>query len=144
MKRAERNRRRGGFTLMEVLLVLMILVVLASMAALAYGPVQRKMKVDAAKGQIGLFEPALQMYELAVGSLPTTSQGLEALRSAPGDMANSSKWDGPYLTKPIPADPWNNAYQYACPGTHNSEGCDIWSNGADGISGTADDIGNWK
>jgi general secretion pathway protein G len=144
MRHAKRNGQRRGFTLMEVLLVLVILVVLASMAVLAYGPIQRKMKVDAARGQVGLFEPALGMYELAIGNLPTTSQGLDALRSAPSDLADSSKWDGPYLTKAIPPDPWNRPYQYACPGSHNTEGYDVWSNGPDGISGTADDIGNWK
>jgi general secretion pathway protein G len=65
------------------------------------------------------------------------------LRAAPSDLANPAKWDGPYLDKTVPADPWGKPYQYASPGTHNADGYDVWSNGPDGVSGTDDDIGNW-
>jgi general secretion pathway protein G len=126
-----------------VLLVLIILVVLASMAALEYRSAKRKSSIDAAQGQIGLFEPALQMFELSIGAYPTTAQGLDALRSAPADLPNPAKWDGPYLNKPVPPDPWEHPYQYQSPGQHNPDGYDVWSNGPDGQSGTEDDIGNW-
>jgi general secretion pathway protein G len=144
MKRSFRNRRRDGFTLMEVLLVLVILVVLASFAAFEITSAKRKSDIDAAKSQIGLLEPALDMYQLAIGAYPTTAQGLDALRTAPGDLPNAAKWDGPYLKKSVPLDPWKNAYQYASPGTHNTDGYDVWSYGPDGQSGTEDDIGNWS
>jgi general secretion pathway protein G len=137
------ERRRGGFTLIEVMLVLMILVILASLAVGAFAPMRRKARIDAAKSQIGLMKTPLQVYEVAIGNLPTTTQGLEALRSAPSDIPNASKWDGPYLDIPVPLDPWGNPYQYACPGTHNPDGYDVWSFGPDGANGTADDIGNW-
>jgi general secretion pathway protein G len=122
-----RRARRRGFTLVEVLLVLMILVFLASMAVMAYGPIQRQWKTNAAKGQIGLFGTALDMYQLAVGSYPTTGQGLEALRHAPGDLPNPTKWDGPYLKSEIPLDPWDRPYQYACPGQHHPDSYDVWT-----------------
>jgi general secretion pathway protein G len=143
MNRFLEKRRRGGFTLMEVLLVLVILVILASFAVGAYGPMKRKAKVDAAKAQVGLFKSPLQMYEESVGSLPTTSQGLNALRRSPGDLPNNGKWDGPYLESEVPQDPWGHQYQYASPGSHNSDSYDVWSPGPDGVSGTSDDIGNW-
>jgi general secretion pathway protein G len=142
MKRFSR-KRRGGFTLIEVLLVLVILVVLASLAMVAYGPIERKMKVDAAKGQIGLFKTPLQMYQLSIGAYPATAQGLDALRTAPGDLPNPAKWDGPYLDSPVPLDSWEQPYQYVSPGTRNPDGYDVWSSGPDGQSGTEDDIGNW-
>jgi general secretion pathway protein G len=138
------NRRRDGFTLIEVLLVMAILVVLASLAAVNIGSARRKAKIDAAKSQVGMFKTPLQMYELAIGSYPTTAQGLDALRTAPSDLPNASKWDGPYLESPVPLDPWENAYQYVAPGTHNTDSFDVWSNGPDGQSGTEDDIGNWE
>jgi len=53
------NCRRGGLTLIEVMLVLVILVVLASMAGVAYGPMKRRADNNAAKGQIGLFKTPL-------------------------------------------------------------------------------------
>jgi general secretion pathway protein G len=43
----------------------------------------------------------------------------------------------------VPQDPFGNEYQYQSPGTHNSDGYDLFSAGADRKPGTADDIGNW-
>jgi general secretion pathway protein G len=142
--RALRNRRRRGFTLMEVLLVLVILAILGSLAALSYDAINRRANKKAAESQIGLFKTPLQMYQMAIGSFPTTTQGLEALRSAPGDLPNSSKWDGPYLDSAVPMDSWGNPYQYVSPGEHNRDGYDVWSFGPDGVNGTDDDIGNWS
>jgi len=129
---------------MEVLLVLVILAILGSLAALSYQAISRRANKKAAEGQIGLFETPLEMYQMAIGTFPTTTQGLDALRTAPGDLPNPAKWDGPFLNKPIPLDPWNNPYQYVSPGTHNPDSYDVWSFGPDGVNGTDDDIGNWS
>lgn len=136
-----RNRRRRGFTLMEVLLVLVILAVLGSLAAISVDAINKRANRKAAESQIGLFKTPIQMYQMAVGSYPPT---LDALRTAPGDLPNPDKWDGPYLDKTIPLDPWDNQYQYVAPGQHNADSYDIWSMGPDGVSGTDDDIGNWE
>jgi general secretion pathway protein G len=137
------SRSLHGFTLIEVLLVMAILVVLASFAAVNIISARRTAKIDAAKSQVGMFKTPLQMYELAIGAYPTTTQGLEALRTAPGDLPNPSKWYGPYLESAVPMDPWDNPYQYVSPGSHNTDGYDVWSFGPDGVDGTEDDIGNW-
>jgi general secretion pathway protein G len=126
--------RRGGFTLIEVLLVLVILVVLFSMAVVAYGPIRKKMSKDAAKTQIGLFDEAARTYEATVGAYPTN---LEALRVQPPDVP-PGKWAGPYLTKDIPVDPWNKPYQFKAPGEKNPDGFDVWTVAEDGEM-----IGNW-
>lgn len=139
-----RNRRRSGFTLVEVLLVLVILAILGSLAALSYEAIGRRANRKAAESQVGLFKTPLQMYQMAIGSFPTSSQGLKALRSAPSDLPNPAKWDGPYLDKDVPLDPWNRPYQYVSPGTHNPDSYDVWSRGIDGVDGTDDDIGNWS
>jgi len=131
-----RNRRRG-FTLMEVLLVLAILVVLGSMVTVGYMQIQRNANRDAAKGQIGLLEDAVQLYALNVGTCPTTQQGLLALREAPSDLKNAAKWAGPYLSEELPIDPWGQAYQYE---QISAEEFKIWSNGPDGQQGSEDDI----
>jgi len=138
------RRRTGGFTLMEVLLVLVILAVLASLAVFAYQKTQRRANINAAKAQVGLLRTPLQAYQLSIGSYPTTAQGLQALRYAPSDLPNPSKWDGVYLESDVPLDPWDNPYQYISPGIHNPDGFDVWSFGPDGINGTQDDIGNWN
>ena len=134
-----RRRRRSGFTLMEVLLVLAILVILGSMVGFFVAGMQKSSYEDAARVQIGVFEQVLDAYRLHVGSYPTTTQGLPALRLPPSDLQNPNKWRGPYLKKDVPLDPWGNQYQYELIGAEEYR---IWSWGADGMSGTADDIAN--
>ncbi|MBL7205145.1 MAG: type II secretion system major pseudopilin GspG [Desulfobacteraceae bacterium] len=82
-----------------------------------------------AKLMIALFETALDTYKLDIGRYPTTTQGLKALRERPNGV---QRWDGPYLPKDIPMDPWGNPYQY-----HSSahSDCNVISYGADGKPG---------
>ena len=143
MKRRTRvRRRRQGFTLIEVLLVLVILVVLASIAGTNYARIQKTANINAAKAQIGALETPLGTYRLDMSDYPSTDEGLDALRVAPGGD-NDDKWAGPYLEKPIPDDPWGNPYQYEYPGSHDETRPDIWSMGPDKVDGTDDDIGSW-
>jgi general secretion pathway protein G len=135
--------RRRGFTLIEVLLVLVILVIIMGMAVGTYMNRLKKARDDAARSQVGLFQTPLETYYLDIGAYPTANQGLGALRAAPADASSANKWNGPYLNKDIPLDPWGNAYQYSYPGKHNPDTYDVWSLGPDGVDGTADDIGNW-
>ena len=74
-----RRARRKGFTLMEVLLVLVILVILGSMAGMFIRGAQKRAREDAARAQIGLFENAIEMYELHLQRYPSPSEGLEGL-----------------------------------------------------------------
>ncbi len=137
------RRRRGGLTLVEVMLVLVILMIIASLAVTAYGPIQRKAYINAAKTQIKAFKTPLQAYKLDMGDFPASGDGLEALRNSPSNRRNVDKWSGPYLDSPVPLDPWGNPYQYEHPGKYDTEQPDIWSFGPDGIDNTDDDIGNW-
>jgi general secretion pathway protein G len=144
--RASGRRTRGvrsGFTLLEVLLVLVILVTLAGLAVGTYDGIRRGANIKAARAQIGLFESQLALYQMAVTDYPSTDQGLEALRNPPSDLLNPDSWEGPYLDKPVPLDPWGKPYQYQRDGKNNPNKYDLWSFGPDGTDGTADDIGNW-
>lgn len=136
---------RGGFTLMELLLVMAILVILLGLVAPRFLNTQKKANINAAKAQIGLFKSPLEMFALDMNGYPTTEQGLMALRQAPSDLKNETQWKGPYLDREIPLDPWGNAYQYEYPPTRQEDDVpDIWSLGPDGQDGTEDDIGNWS
>lgn len=143
-RKPSRRRARPGFTLIEVLLVLVILVIIGSFVGVAIGRAQGQANVNAAKAQIQALQQPLEMYRLNIQTFPTSTQGLAALEVAPGDLANAAKWQGPYLDKPVPLDPWDNPYQYMSPGSRNPESFDIWSFGPDGVDSTADDIGNWS
>jgi general secretion pathway protein G len=134
-------RLRRGFTLLELLVVMVIIGLLAAYVGPKYFSQVGKSEVKTARAQIVGFEKALQQYRLDVGSLPTTEQGLQALITKP---SNVNKWDGPYLEKTLPADPWGNAYIYVAPGEHSE--FDISSNGRDGRpggDGLDADITNW-
>ncbi len=140
----DRSAGRTAFTLVEVLLVLVILVIIGSIAVTAYGPIQRRAYVNAARSQIKAFKTPLNAYLLDIGDYPSSAQGLQALRYPPADLPDPSKWNGPYLDSEIPLDPWGNPYQYEYPGRFDPSQPDIWSLGPDGIDGTDDDIGSWQ
>ncbi len=111
-----RHRSRKGFTLMEVLIVMAILVILGTIVVTNFSGVLSQSKADSAKIQMQNFEQPLELYKLGVGSYPTTDIGLEGLLNEPAN-APSGKWRGPYLkATEIPADPWNNPYQYTADG----------------------------
>lgn len=137
---ASRRRLRGGFTLMEVLLVMAILVILGSFATLAFQNVLGDSELKQAENQAKAFTTPINTYWLHVRRYPTT---LQALLEAPTDV-DATKWKGPYLDKAIPKDPWGNDYRIKAPGTHNPASFDVWSAGPDGVDGSEDDVGNWE
>ena len=136
-----RPDRKNGFTLLELLVVLVILGLLAGYVAPKYFAQIGKSEVKTAKAQIVALEKALDQYRIDVGHYPNTEQGLAALNVKPAD---EPKWDGPYLKKAVPNDPWGKPYQYKMPGEHSE--VDIFSFGRDGApggSGEDADITNW-
>ena len=141
--KSRQSSRRHGFTLMEVMLVLVILVIIGGVAGVAVVQMQRNAEVQAAKAQVLGFKGALVSYRMNIGDFPTSSDGLQALRTVPSGLANPSKWLGPYFDTEIPVDPWGNEYRYEYPGKHQNDLPDIWSLGPDQKDGTDDDIGNW-
>jgi general secretion pathway protein G len=90
--------------------------------------------------QITEIEQALEKFAFDTGRFPNSSEGLDALLRNPG---NFDSWEGPYLKKAPPNDPWGKPYSYRCPSTHGVD-YDLYSFGPDGIDGNEDDIGNWK
>ncbi len=132
---------RTAFTLIELLLVLVILGILAAIVVPKFAGRAQQAKIAAAKQEISTLEGALNLYETDNGNFPTAEQGLMALRVAPG---SASGWHGPYLTHDVVNDPWEHAYIYRCPGSHNPDSFDILSMGPDGQEGTADDITNYS
>jgi general secretion pathway protein G len=141
--RHDRGRRRDrGFTFLELLVVITILGIIAAIVAPRFigrvGPARLK----AAKAQIGMFETALDTFKLDTGRYPTTEEGIKALREKPSGVDN---WQGPYLPKEIPLDPWGRPYVYKCPGDH--EEFDLVSHGLDGVEGGEgenQDVASWK
>jgi general secretion pathway protein G len=135
--------RSLGFTLIELLVVMVIIGLLGALVVPRLFKNVGKSKITATKAQIAAFETALGAYKLDVGTFPSTEEGLQALRTKP---ASANHWDGPYLPKEIPVDPWGNPYVYKFPGEHGDEP-DIISYGLDGREGGENesaDVLSWK
>ena len=137
---SNRQRERGGFTLMEVLLVLAILVILGATAVGIFSGVQASANVKTAQFQVENIDQASERYNALVGMYP---EQLTDLTQQPQHLT-PSKWGGPHL-EDLPLDPWGNQYEYVYPGQQNAHlgKPDVWSWGPDRQSGTEDDIGNW-
>lgn len=139
--KVNRRAQQQGFTLIELLIVMIILGLLAALVAPKLFQKVGTSKIKAAQTQIAMLGTALDAYRLDVGKYPTTEEGLEALVKNPGH----DSWDGPYLPKTIPKDPWGKPYVYRCPGEHGDY--DLYSLGADGQEGGEGenaDIVSWK
>lgn len=119
-----------GFTLLELLVVIVIIGLLAAYVGPKYFAQLGKSEVTVAKAQIEAFEKALDTYRLDIGRYPTTEEGLAALLVKP---ATAPKWNGPYLRKEVPKDPWGQPYQYHAPGV--TKEFDLLSYGRDGQPG---------
>ena len=127
--------RAGGFTLLELLVVIVIIGLLAAYVGPKYFSQLGKSEVVVAKAQIEAFEKSLDTFRLDVGRYPTTEEGMAALMAAPASAA--AKWNGPYLKKGVPADPWGHPYQYKAPGSKGEY--EIISTGKDGQPGGTGD-----
>jgi general secretion pathway protein G len=126
-----RAHRGAGFTLLELLVVIVIIGLLAAYVGPKYLAQLGKSEVTIARAQIAGLDKALDTFRLDVGRYPSSEEGLGALFEKPAQ--NADKWNGPYLKKNVPNDPWQHPYIYRTPGAHTA--FDLLSYGRDGQPG---------
>ena len=129
-----------GFTLVEILLVVAIIGMLAAMVFPRLVGRTQQAKISRAKADIASIGLALDLHELDLGRYPASLEELTS-REAPSDLGSGVQWNGPYLKKRLPSDPWGRPYSYARESQHNQD-YDLWSLGPDGQPGK-DDVTNW-
>ncbi|MEN7972787.1 MAG: type II secretion system protein GspG [Verrucomicrobiota bacterium] len=132
IKKAEKriNRRRSGFTLIEILLVVVIIGILAGIGIPAISGKSEKAKIAQAKANITAVSSALAIYEMNNGTYPSGLDGL----------LDSSKDGYPFLDKrTVPMDPWGKPFNYQNPGANNTHKFDLSCTTPKGIV-----VNNWE
>jgi len=135
-----------GWTFVETIIVIAIILILTSSVGFMAFRYIDKAKVVTAKSQIESFSLALNSYFFDNKRFPTEDQGLDALWKKTNLSPVPEDWNGPYLEKEVPLDPWDNPYHYMVPGP-NGLPFGIRSNGADGLEGGEGldrDIASWE
>ena len=137
------SHQSSGFTLLELLVVVAIIGLLAAYVGPKYFSQIGRSEQAVAKSQLESFSQALSAYRIDVGSYPTTEDGLSVLNKKPSDSAKAAKWNGPYLMKSVPLDPWGKPYMYRSPGDKSDfELASYGNDGQPGGTGDAADITN--
>ena len=135
-----KTHTRRAFTLIELLLVITIIGVLAAMVVPRLSGRTEQARRSRATADIAAIGLALDLYELDVGLYPDSLDTLIAREAPPG--FDGGEWNGPYLKKGLPKDPWGRGYVYSKDSQHGLD-YDLYSMGPDGSVGN-DDATNWE
>ncbi|MBJ20786.1 MAG: type II secretion system major pseudopilin GspG [bacterium] len=138
------QRRRRGFTLIEIMAVVVIMGMLMATLAVGISSQLDKASISNARIQITRIEQALEFYKLDNRRFPTADQGLDALIAKPSAPPVPRDYNpAGYMKREQLMDPWDAPFNYTVPGEHNAYTFDLWSLGPDGVEG-GDDIQNWE
>ncbi len=137
-----RNKKRGAFTLIELIVVVTIIGILAVLVVPRVFFHVGEARQAVAKQKIAVIDSKVLEFQVDCGRLPTTQEGLRALVQAPSDAGEH--WKGPYVKERDILDPWNVEIRYRCPGQHGDfDICSLGADNQEGGTGDNADIGNW-
>ncbi len=140
-----RRRAQSGFSMIEILVVLVIIGLLVSIVAPNVLDRADDARIQKAQADFKAIETALKMYRLDNFNYPSSEQGLEALVTKPSIDPIPRQYRANGYLENLPKDPWNRPYLYLSPGEEKE--FDIYTLGADGVSGGQDqngDMNNWQ
>lgn len=138
-------RERGGFTIIEVLIVLAIIVALTGLIGVAVFSRRDDAKKDTARIELNTIKNALKLFQMDFDRWPTDQEGIKVLwdKTALDSEADATRWKK-YLTEPLPRDKWGSEWGYRQKSERGDESMfDLWSFGPDKQDGTEDDITSW-
>ncbi len=129
-----RNRKRSGFTLIEILAVIAIIGIIGSVAVVKYMSYMKGAAIDSAELKIRKIAEVLEAHYFQNKKYPETLEELVEPEEEGKDAV---------LKKSALYDPWDNPIQYSL-----SEGqehpFELISFGPDGQEGSEDDINYWE
>lgn len=146
---AKRNSRargaRGGFTLIEVMIVLAIVLALGTIVGLAVLSKRDQANIDLAKTDMTRLDSGLKWYYFQYNRYPTDEEGLAVLWSSEtlDPEIDESTWKA-QLDKALPKDRWGHEWMYQQQRDDDPTKYALWSVGPDGEDGTEDDIKAWS
>src|SRR3546814_15748796 len=120
------------------MVVIFIIGLLATVVMINVLPSQDRAMVTKARADISTLENALEQYRLDNLVYPASTDGLNALVTAPPALAQPERYRRGGYIKQLPADPWGRPYNYQAP-RPNGKAFDVWSPGADGPTGRSDE-----
>ena len=132
------QKKKGGFTIMEMVVVLAIIAIILGVAVNQLSGVQNFASIKQAEGELNSLNTALLMYKSTGGQYPTQAQGLKALKVKPSTPPVPRRWQKNETAPEV--DPWGNEYTYKFPGSKDKTRPEIISKGPDGQLGTEDDL----
>lgn len=124
-------RNNSGFTLLELILVMVIISILAGTVVVAVSGRGTQAREIRAKSDLRVYQTAIEAY-----ALEHNDQYPKTLNQ----LATPNRKGIQYVME-IKNDGWGRPYVYNYPGKKNKY--DLYSLGADGQAGTADDISVW-
>lgn len=122
---------RGGFSLLEIMLVLVLIGLLTAGVAVSLSGTGTRAKIRITETRMASIKSALQQYHMEYSAFPPALETLQTIR--PPMLDEDTKI----------SDGWDRAFFYGTPGL-NARDYDLISYGPDGQAGTDDDINIWN
>ena len=130
MKAKKNNKKKLGFTLIEIILVVVIIGILATIGVQNLSGKSDMANKVAASGNIQVLSAAIAEYEMYNSVYPASLENLLKCPATGQNLLSKNK---------VPSDPWGKPFIYVVPGVNNTHRFDLSCTSPKGES-----INNWE